>query len=55
VEHKTPETQAAYQHEMDLLLGHRDIVSGLTIVGFVFVDILGFYVFWNYGKSTPKA
>jgi hypothetical protein len=55
IERKTAETQAAYQRELDLLLRHRDYVSTVTVSVFMIADILGIYLFWNYGKSKPMA
>jgi hypothetical protein len=52
---KTPATQAAFDKEDDLLVRHRNFVDGMTICVFLEVDIFGFYLFWNYGKSKPMA
>ncbi|MGO8766331.1 MAG: hypothetical protein ACLQSR_14490 [Limisphaerales bacterium] len=55
VERKTAETQAAYQRELYLLLRHKDFVSAVTVLVFLIADILGIYLFWNYGRSKPMA
>jgi hypothetical protein len=52
---KTTATQATFDNEVGLLEAHRNFVAGMTICVFLVVDVFGFYLFWNYGKSKPVA
>ena len=52
---KTTATKAAFDNEVGMLETHRNFVDGVTICVFLVVDIFGFYLFWNYGKSKPTA
>jgi hypothetical protein len=52
---KTTATKAAFDNEVGLLETHRNFVAGVTICMFLVVDVFGFYLLWNYGKSKPMA
>ena len=52
---KTAATKAAFDNEVGLLETHRNLVACITICVFLVVDVFGFYLFWNYGKSKPMA
>lgn len=52
---QTTATQAAFDNEISLLDSHRNFVAGMTICVFLVVDVFGFYLFWNYGKSKPMT
>ena len=52
---KTVVTKAAFDHETYILEAHRNFVTCMAICVFSVVDVFGFYLFWNYGKSKHMA
>ena len=48
----TPEAKAAWDAEGDRLDRHLRLTSILVIGGFLLLNGLLFYLFWNYGRKT---
>jgi len=52
---KTPESKAVFDQERYLLNRHRQGRNTLILIGFIIVDGIVFYYFWDYGRKRTAA
>jgi hypothetical protein len=55
VEHRTPETKAAYDEEVKLLDRHMEMGALTILAAGLVINAAGIYLFWRYAPTKTTA